>query len=77
MKNRKRVLGVNHPSTLTSMNNLAFTFMLKGKEGKAIKLTEEYVAKRKPPLGPDHPYTKNSKNTLNRWRIKAGLGFSK
>ncbi|OCL01847.1 hypothetical protein AOQ84DRAFT_305891, partial [Glonium stellatum] len=75
----KSKLRVDHPNMLTSManlamNNLAFTFKSKGEEGKAIRLMEEYVRKRKHILGPDHPCTKDSEDTLNSWRIE-GLGL--
>jgi Tetratricopeptide repeat len=41
MEMRKRVLGEEHPDTLTSMNNLAFTWKGKGHNDKAISLTEK------------------------------------
>ena len=74
MEMSKSKLGVDHPDTLTSMNNLAFTFKGKGEEGKAIRLMEECVRKRKYILGLDHPYTKGSEDILNSWRIE-GLGL--
>jgi len=33
METRKRVLGEEHPDTLTSMNNLAFTIQKQGRKG--------------------------------------------
>jgi hypothetical protein len=71
METSKSKLGADHPSTLTSMNNLAFTFKGRGEEGKAIRLMDECVEKRKQSLGPNHPYTKGSEDTLNSWRIEA------
>ena len=41
MEIRKRVLGKEHPDTLTSMNNLAFTWKGKVYNDKAILLMEK------------------------------------
>lgn len=38
---RKRVLGEEHPNTLTSMANLAFTWKGYGQDAKAIELMEK------------------------------------
>jgi Tetratricopeptide repeat len=43
METTKRVLGQEHPDTLTSMNNLAFIIEEQGRTGKAIELMAEYV----------------------------------
>ena len=67
---RKRVLGEEHPSTLNSMNNLAFTLKDKGENEKAISLMEDCVRKRKQILGQDHPFTKESEDALRRWRME-------
>ncbi|KAF1985806.1 TPR-like protein [Aulographum hederae CBS 113979] len=60
-------LGVDHPDTLTSMNNLAFTFKGQGEEGKAIKLMEDCIGRQNRVLGPGHPHTKESEDTLRSW----------
>jgi hypothetical protein len=39
----KKKLGPDHPSTLNSINNLAFTWKGTGKEIEAIKLIEECI----------------------------------
>ena len=41
METRKRVLGLEHPDTLTSMNNLSFTWKDIGKQPEALKLMHE------------------------------------
>jgi hypothetical protein len=70
METRKRKLGQEHPSTLTSMNNLAFTWRGQGKVNKALELMEICVKSRKKILGVDHPLTQSSLETLNWWYEK-------
>ena len=41
METFKRVLGAEHPDTLTSMNNLAFTWKGQGQDKEALKLMEQ------------------------------------
>ncbi|KAF2475564.1 uncharacterized protein BDR25DRAFT_350908, partial [Lindgomyces ingoldianus] len=67
----KRVLGEEHPDTLTSMNNLAFTLKGQGYQGKAISLMEGCFQLREKVLGPQHPYTASSLSCLNEWRLEA------
>ena len=43
MKTSKTKLGPDHPDTLSSMNNLAFTCKESGRVTKAVKLMEEYI----------------------------------
>jgi Tetratricopeptide repeat len=43
METSRRMLGEEHPETLTSMNNLAFTLKEQGRKGEAIKLMAECV----------------------------------
>jgi hypothetical protein len=38
METRKRVLGAEHPSTLTSINNLAHTYMKQERKDDALAL---------------------------------------
>ena len=53
---RRRVLGEDHPDTLTSADNLAFS--LQGVRGQAAReLGEDTVARRRRVLGEDHPDT--------------------
>jgi lipopolysaccharide biosynthesis regulator YciM len=60
----KRVLGEDHPDTLTSLNNLAGLFESKGEYDRALPLYEECLAKRKRVLGEDHPDTLTSLDNL-------------
>jgi hypothetical protein len=52
---RKEVLGPEHPGTLTSMNNLAFTWKSQGKIQIALPPREQCVAFSNRLLGPDRP----------------------
>ncbi|KAH7378589.1 Tetratricopeptide repeat-domain-containing protein [Cadophora sp. MPI-SDFR-AT-0126] len=56
----KRELGAGHPDTLTSMNNLAFTWKSQGRVDDAINLMEECVTLRTQIIGINHPNTSAS-----------------
>jgi hypothetical protein len=70
METRKRVLGEENPDTLTSMNNLAFTWKGQGRGAEALKLMEECVQLWTRILGVDHPYTLSSSATWNGWQTE-------
>ncbi|OCK75291.1 hypothetical protein K432DRAFT_175945 [Lepidopterella palustris CBS 459.81] len=70
METRKRVLGEEHPSTLTSMNNLAFTFKFQGRNDEAILLLKTCLQLQKQILGPQHPDTESSLKSLNEWQME-------
>ena len=59
-----RVLGEDHPGTLTSRNNLASACQAAGDLGRAIPLFEQTLADRRRVLGEDHPGTLISRNNL-------------
>lgn len=61
---RERVLGAEHPQTLTSLNNLAVLFKSQGRYGEAEPLIQRAVEGRTRALGIDHPQTLSSLNTL-------------
>jgi hypothetical protein len=61
---RKRVLGPEHPHTLTSINNLASTFRRQGRLTGAEDLEVQIVEISKRVLGPEHPGTLTSMNNL-------------
>ena len=71
VETRKRVLGAEHPSTLTSMDNLAFTLKREGqgRNHEDISLIEKCVYVQKRILGPYHPNIGSSIKALNNWRI--------
>jgi hypothetical protein len=60
---RQRLLGPEHPDTLTSMNNLASTYWNQGKSNEAEVLEVEVLETQKRVLGPDHPNTLGSGRT--------------
>src|ERR1017187_4424886 len=60
---RRRVLGEDHPDTLASADNLAFS--LQGVRGQAAReLGEDTLARRRRVLGEDHPDTLASADNL-------------
>jgi len=60
METRKRVLGPEHPDTLSSMANLASTFGNKGRWDEAEELFVQVIETFKRALGSEHPSTLNS-----------------
>ena len=61
---RRRVLGENHPDTLTSANNLAADLHALGEYERARQLNEDTLTRRRRVLGEDHPDTLESANNL-------------
>ena len=57
-------LGPDHPSTLTSRNNLAGAYQDAGRLDEAIALYEQTLEDRTRILGPHHPNTLTSRNNL-------------
>jgi hypothetical protein len=70
METFKRVLGAEHPSTLTSMANLASTYRDQGRGIEALKLMEECVTLQTRIIGTNHPDTLSSRTALLRWQTK-------
>ena len=60
----ERILGSEHPDTLTSRNNLANAYQSAGELARAIPLHERTLAERERILGPEHPDTLTSRNNL-------------
>ncbi|XWW96507.1 hypothetical protein V2A60_004482 [Cordyceps javanica] len=60
----KTKLGVDHPSTLTSMGNLAVTYSDQGRWEEAERLEVQVMETRKAKLGADHPDTLFSMGNL-------------
>ena len=61
---RENQLGPNHPSTGTSLNNLAALYASMGRYAEAEPLYQRALAISKKQLGPDHPDTGTSLNNL-------------
>lgn len=51
METVKRVLGAEHPDTMTNMNNIAHTWKEQGRVAEAIGLVERCVRSMTPVLG--------------------------
>jgi hypothetical protein len=59
-----RVLGQDHPDTLTSRNNLAYAYQDAGDLDRAIPLFEQALDDSVRILGQDHPQTKIVRGNL-------------
>ncbi|MEU6721117.1 tetratricopeptide repeat protein, partial [Nonomuraea sp. NPDC046802] len=57
LTDRERVLGPDHPHTLTSRSNLAYAYESAGDLNRAIPLYEGTLTNCERVLGPDHPTT--------------------
>ena len=57
METRKRVLGPEHPDTLTSMHQLALAYWGQGRWKEAQELQEQVMETSKRVFGPEHPDT--------------------
>ncbi|KAG9229325.1 hypothetical protein BJ875DRAFT_508003 [Amylocarpus encephaloides] len=68
METRSRVLGQEHPDTLTSMANLAFTWNNNERRLEALGLLKECVQLQTRILGAYHPDTMSSQETLIIWQ---------
>ena len=64
LTDRIRVLGEDHPDTLTILNNLAGAYESAGRLDEAITLYEQVLPDRTRILGEDHPNTLTSLNNL-------------
>ncbi|KAK7048824.1 hypothetical protein R3P38DRAFT_3345817 [Favolaschia claudopus] len=64
LERRKKLLGGEHPDTLTSMNNLAWTYWSQGRWSDAEGLQVAVLEIRKRLLGEEHPDTLTSMNNL-------------
>ena len=66
MDMRKKLLGAEHPDTLTSMANLTLTYHDQGRWKEAEQLDIQVMDKRKKLLGAEHPDTIDSMGSLAR-----------
>ena len=60
IETRKKVLGAEHPDTLTSMANLASTYRNQGRWKEAEELEVQVMEVSKKILGEEHPDTLTS-----------------
>jgi hypothetical protein len=63
-----RVLGANHPRSLTAQANLASIYATAGRLEESIALCEQTLMRRERVLGPGHPDTLASRQALVRVR---------
>ena len=70
IETRKKKLGANHLDTLTSINNLAFTWKGTGKETEAVRPMEECVQLQKRVLGLNHPHSISPCTALDIWKAE-------
>ena len=61
---RRRVLGKDHPDSLTSANGLAISLRAVSEHQAARELAEDTLARRRRVLGKDHPDTLASADNL-------------
>ena len=64
LETRRRVLGEDHPDTLSSMNSLANVYDNQGRYEEAEALHRQTLETRRRVLGEDHPNTLSSMNSL-------------
>ncbi len=69
---REKVLGPEHPDTVTYLNNLAELYKSLGAYAKAEPLYKRALAIREKVLGPEHPDTATSLNNLAFLNISQG-----
>jgi hypothetical protein len=74
LERRKRVLGAEHPDTLTGMATLAFTWKAQSRRAEALALMEECVLLRTQILGLNHPVVLSSSTTFAEWK-EEGLNW--
>ncbi len=71
---RERVLGPDHPGTLTSRHGLAVAYFAAGRTDEAITLYERTLAAQERVLSRDHPDTLLLRNNLAAAYRDAGRG---
>ncbi|WP_156427808.1 tetratricopeptide repeat protein, partial [Thiohalocapsa sp. ML1] len=72
LADQTRVLGPDHPDTLTTRNNIAYCRAQAGEIQPAIAAFEDLLADRTRVLGPDHPDTLSTRSNIAYWRAEAG-----
>ena len=70
METRKTKLGEDHPSTLISMANLAFTWKSSGHTTQALDLLRNCVIRQKKIQGLNHHLTLSTSENLLKWELE-------
>ena len=73
----KRVLGEDHPDTLTSLNNMANTYANMGEYDTAFELFKACLEKRQRVLGEDHTDTRKTISDIKKYKLNQGGGRRK
>ncbi|MFJ5646320.1 tetratricopeptide repeat protein [Streptomyces sp. NPDC093223] len=68
----ERLLGAEHPDTLTARGNLASSYWLEGRTAEAIELLERVVADRERLGGKEHPDALTARGNLASFYQQAG-----
>ena len=75
MEMSRRVLGEEHPDTLSSIHNLASTYLSQGRWEEAEKLGVQVMEMSKRVLGEEHPETLKSIHILaSMWKSQERHG---
>ncbi|MEV7395297.1 tetratricopeptide repeat protein, partial [Streptomyces sp. NPDC091215] len=74
LDDRLRVLGPDHPDTLTTRNNLAYWRGEAGDPVGAATAFAELLDDHMRVLGPGHPDTLSTRNNLAHWQREAEQG---
>jgi len=70
IERRKRVVGLEHPNTLTSMNSLAWIWKDQNRDVEAIDLMSSCLELSTRRLGASHPKTLARTRTYNIWKLE-------
>jgi hypothetical protein len=69
MKTLKKKLGADHPDTLTSMANLAFTWKAQCRSEEAVVLMRQCIQQRQRVLKAGHLDLTSSVRVLESWKV--------
>ena len=72
LPDQERVLGPDHPDTLTTRNNIAYWTGECGDAGEALRLFQALLPDRERVLGPDHPDTLRTRSNIAFWTGECG-----
>ena len=72
LPDQERVLGPDHPDTLTTRNNIAHWTGQSGDAREALRLFQELLPDQERVLGPDHPDTLSTRNNIAHWTGESG-----
>ena len=71
LPDQARVLGADHPDTLTTRNNVAAWAGRAGDSARALQLFTELLPDQARVLGTDHPDTLTTRESIDYWAGKA------